>query len=199
MKFPANRARRAALLGFAALLALGLTAQAADYPEPAGDAGGGVPARRPERRARPHRRQEDGATARPAVRDREQAGRRRQYRRRFCRACDPRRLHAADGQQQHPRHQREPVQETHLQSGKGFRPDHADRHAGQYPGGQSRRAGEFAERTDRSLQGAARQDQFRLVRLRRGGASGRRTVQGGGACRYRARALQGRGAGACRT
>src|ERR1700690_1478298 len=32
MKFPANRARRAALLGLAALLALGLVAQAADYP-----------------------------------------------------------------------------------------------------------------------------------------------------------------------
>src|SRR5665213_1128441 len=32
MKFPANRARRAALLGLAALLAFGLAAQAADYP-----------------------------------------------------------------------------------------------------------------------------------------------------------------------
>ena len=43
-----------------------------------------------------------------------------------------------------------------------------------------------------SVQGAARQDQFCLVRLRRGGASRRRTVQGGSAGRYRARALQGR-------
>ena len=43
-------------------------------------------------------------------------------------------------------------------------------------------------------QGAARQDQFRFVRLWRGRASRRRIVQDGGACRYRARALQGRGA-----
>ena len=48
------------------------------------------------------------------------------------------------------------------------------------------------------VQGAARQDQFRLVRLRRRRASRRRIVQGRGARRYRARALQGRGARAAR-
>ena len=64
---------------------------------------------------------------------------------------------------------------------KDFVPDHADRHAGQYPGGQSGCAGAFAEGADRALQGAARQDQFRLVRLRRGRASRRRIVQDRGA------------------
>ena len=43
------------------------------------------------------------------------------------------------------------------------------------------------------------QAQLRLVGLRRRRASGRRAVQDRGQDRHRARALQGRGAGACRT
>ena len=49
-------------------------------------------------------------------------------------------------------------------------------------------------RADRARQGQPRQDQLRLVRPRRGGASRRRAVQGRGQDRHRARALQGRGA-----
>ena len=56
---------------------------------------------------------------------------------------------------------------------KDFVPDHADRHAGEYPRGQSECPGALAERTYRALQGATRQDQFRLVRLRCGRASRR--------------------------
>ena len=92
----------------------------------------------------------------PAVHHREPARRRRQHRRRAGRACGARRLHAADGQQQHPRHQRRALQEARLRSGEGFRPDLADRHPGQHPGGQSQRAGELDGRADRARQGAAR-------------------------------------------
>ena len=58
-----------------------------------------------------------------------------------------------------------------LQPGEGFRPHYVDRDSGQYPGGQSESAGSFAGGADRSVQGAARQDQFCFVRLWRGRAS----------------------------
>ena len=145
--------------------------------EPARHAGCCLHARRAERRACAHRRQEDGGTARPAVRDRKPPRRRRQYRGRRRRACGARRLHAADGQQQHPRHQRGLYKHLTYSPGKDFVPITLDRHAGQYPGRQSGCAGAFAEGADRARQSAARQDQFCLVRLRRGRASRRRTVQ----------------------
>ena len=64
----------------------------------------------------------------------------------------------------------------------------------QYLGGQQRCAGALAAGIDRAGQGAAGQDQLRLVRLRRRGASRRRIVQDPGASQYRARAVQRRGA-----
>ena len=46
-----------------------------------------------------------------------------------------RRLHAAARQQFDPCHQCQPLREDRLRSGKGFRADQPDRHAGQYSGG----------------------------------------------------------------
>ena len=52
---------------------------------------------------------------------------------------------------------------------------------------------------DHARQGKPGRAELRLVRPRRGGASRRRTVQVRGQDQHRARRLQGRGAGACRT
>ena len=106
------------------------------------------------------------------------------------------RLHAAQRQQQHPRHQCRALQEDQFRSAGRFRADQPDRLAGQHPGGEPGREGELDGRADRARQGQSGQDQLRFLRLRRGGASRRRVVQGRRQDRHRARALQGRGAGA---
>ena len=136
---------------------------------------------RPERRAGAHPRQEARATARPAIRDREPARRRRQYRRRAGRACGARRLHAADGQQQHPRHQCEPLPEDRLRCREGLCADQPDRLAGEYPGGQPRAAGAHDGRADRACESKARPARLCLLGLWRRRAPVRRIVQGAGA------------------
>ena len=62
-------------------------------------------------------------------------------------------------------------QETNYSPQKDFVPVTLLGTQGKHPRGQSGCAGAFAERVDRALQGAARQDQFRLVWLWRGRAS----------------------------
>ena len=165
-------------------------------PDTAGHAGRRIHAGRAERRARPHRREEDGDHPRPDLRHRQSPGRRRQHRRRDRRARRARRLYAADGQQLDPRHQCQPLQEDRLQSREGLFADLADRHAGQHPCGQSQGAGAHDGGADCACQGRARQAQLRLVGLWRGGASRRRIVQDAGRHRHRPCRLQGRGAGA---
>ena len=113
---------RLALVAASAVLLNVLPVAADGLSVPPGHAGRRIYARRTERRACAHRRQENGATARAAVRDREPARRGRQYRRRRRRACRARRLHAADGQQQHPRHQRGLYKNLNYNPGKDFVP-----------------------------------------------------------------------------
>ena len=89
-------------------------------------------------------------TSRPAVRDRQSAGRRRQRGGRGGRQRGGRRPHAPDGQQQHPGHQRGALQEDQFRSGTGLRADQPGRLAGQHPGGQSERAGALDGGADRA-------------------------------------------------
>ncbi len=99
MTFLVNRARRAALFGgIAALLALAAPAHAADYPSrPVTLVVAFTPGGPSDVLARiVGKKMEELLGA--AFRDREPARRRRQYRRRYGRARNARRLHAADGQ-----------------------------------------------------------------------------------------------------
>ena len=112
------------------------------------------------------------------------------------RACGARRLHAADGQQQHPRHQCErSTRQIDYDAGKDFVPITLIGSQANILVVNPGRAGAIAEGTDRAREGPARQAQFCFVGLRRGRASRRRTVQGGSQDRHRARAVQGRRAG----
>ena len=106
MTLIANRARRAALFGaIAAVLALAMPAQAADYPSrPVTLVVAFPPGGPSDVLARIVGKKMEELLGQPFVIE-NKPRRRRQHRRRFCRPCRRRRLHAADGQQQHPRHQ----------------------------------------------------------------------------------------------
>ena len=195
MTFLVNRARRAALFGIAALLALAAPAQAADYPSrPVMLVVAFPPGGPSDVLARIVGKKMEQLLGQPFVIE-NQPGAGGNIAAEAVAHADAGRLHAADGQQQHPRHQREPLQEAHLSiPEKDFVPI-------TLIGTQANILVVNPKVPVHSLSelialcaGAARQDQFRLVRLWRGGASRRRTVQGGGASRHRARALQGRGA-----
>ena len=120
------------------------------------------------RRARHHRAPDRSmavGAARPAVRHREPAGRRRQYRHRGGRACAAGRLHAAPGQSGE-RDQRDALRQAQLQfhprhrAGRGHRP-RAPRH-----GGQSIGSGQDGSRVHRLCQGQSGQDQHGVGRHR---------------------------------
>ena len=113
------------------------------------------------RRAR-HRRAPDGSmavgAARPAIRDREPAGCRRQYRHRGGRASAPGRLHAPACRRS-GRNQRDALRQAQFQfhprhrAGRGHHP-RAPRH-----GGESIGSGQDGSRVHRLRQGQSRQDQ----------------------------------------
>ena len=112
-------------------------------------------------------------TARPAIRNRQQAGWRHQHRHRSGRARACRRLHAAHGRELQ-RDQRGPVRQAQLQfhprhrAGRGRLP-RSLRHGGEHVG-----SGQHGSRVHRLRQGQSRQNQHGVVGRRRRGSSGRR-------------------------
>jgi tripartite-type tricarboxylate transporter receptor subunit TctC len=100
MTFLANRASRAALFGgFAVLLVLAAAAPAADYPSrPVTLVVAFPPGGPSDVLARIVGKKIEELLGQPFVIE-NKPGRRWKHRRRFCRARDGRRLHAADGQQ----------------------------------------------------------------------------------------------------
>ena len=136
--------------------------------------------------------------ARSAIRHREPAGRRQQYRHRGGRAGAAGRLHAAPGRAGE-RHQRDALRQAQLQlhprhrAGRGHRP-RATRH-----GGQSVGSGEDGSRVHRLCQGQSGQDQHGVGRQRDPLACRRRAVQDDGRRRHDPRALPRRGARASRS
>ena len=136
--------------------------------------------------------------ARPAIRHREPAGRRQQYRHRGGRACARRRLHAAPGRsgQRHQRHALRPAQfQLHPRHRAGRRPHPR----GQRHGGEPIGSGQDASRVHRLRQGQPGQDQHGVGRHRQPAARRRRAVQDDGRHRHGARALSRRRAGADRS
>ena len=120
--FRQGGAPRAVIVALAALVALAAPAQAAGYPErPVTLVVAFPPGGPSDVLARIVGKKMEQLLGQP-VRHRKQAGRRRQHRRRIRRACGARRLYAADGQQQHPRHQRGLYKKLTYSPGKDFIP-----------------------------------------------------------------------------
>ena len=136
--------------------------------------------RRPGRRQRVrHHRTPDRAMVfrapRPAIRGRDAAGRRRQYRDRVgdARAC--RRLHAVAGEL--AEHDQRRAAEAQLRIRPRHRAGRHDRSRSAGHGGQPLGAGQHGPRVHRLRQGQSRQDQHGLGRHRRATAHGGRVVQ----------------------
>ena len=147
------------------------------------------------RRRDRHRRAPDRAmavgAARPAIRHREPAGRRQQYRHRGGRACAAGRLHAAPGRCGE-RDQRDALRQAQFQfhprhrAGRGHHP-RALRH-----GGESIGSGQDGSRVHRLRQGQSGQDQHGVGRQRQHAPCGRRAVQDDDRRQHGARALSRR-------
>ena len=159
------------------------------------DAAGAHHRRLCRRRRDRHRRAPDGSmavgAARPAIRHREPAGRRQQYRHRGGRARAAGRLHAPPGQFGE-RDQRDALRQAQFQfhprhrAGRGHHP-RAQRH-----GGESIGSGQDGSRVHRLCQGQSGQDQHGVGRQRNPAPCGRRAVQDDGRRRHGARALSRR-------
>ena len=151
--------------GAAALPAVSRIARAQAYPTRPVRIIVGFAARRRDR----HPRAPDGpmavGAARPAIRRREPAGCRHQYRHRGGRACARRRLHAAPGRLAE-RDQRDALREAQFQ----FHPRHraGRRHHPPAPrhGGESIGSGQDRSRVHRLCQGQSGQDQHGVGRHR---------------------------------
>ena len=190
MKLPRRKFLHLAA-GAAALPAVSRVAWAQAYPSrPVRMIVGFARWRRGRHHRAPDRPMAVGA-ARPAIRHREPAGRRQQYRHRGGRACAAGRLHAPPGQSGE-RDQRDALRQAQFQfhprhrAGRGHHP-RAQRH-----GGESIGSGQDGSRVHRLCQGQSGQDQHGVGRHRDRAPCGRRAVQDDDRRRHGARALSRR-------
>ena len=169
----------------------GSSCRSARLSDAAGQARARFHARRPSRYPGASGQPAPGRAARPAVRDREPAGRRHHHRHRICRARRARRLHAIVGDVV-VCHQRHALRQAQLQ----FHPRHRAGRQHRFPAaggrGQSGAAGQNHPGADRLRQGQSRQDQLRHRRGRLVATRGRRAVQLHGRHRPRPCALSRR-------
>ncbi len=147
-----------------------------ELPGPARAHAHRISRRRHHRHARPYPGAEADRCLGAERRDREPAGRRRQYRRGGCGQVGARWLHhslrstVAGGQ-------RDLAAKQGVRSGQGFRPRDAGRHRAGRAGGFADLAVPFGERADRLRQGTSERAQLCLARHRHQRPSGDRDVR----------------------
>ncbi len=118
---------------------------------------GRLDAGRNQRSARAHDRRAAQRRLGPVGHRRQPVRRRRQYRRRLCRARAGRRLHADGRHRRDDDQQRLSLQEHAVRSGEGLRADHQCRGEHHLPRGPCRVAGQFGGGADRLCQGQSGQ------------------------------------------
>ena len=195
--FPRRQFMRLAA-GAAALSALPRIARAQAYPSRPVRIDRRLCGRRYGRHHRAPDRPMAVGAARPAIRHREPAGRRHQYRHRGGRACAAGRLHASRGRPVR-RDQRDALRQAQFQ----FHPRHraGRNHHPPAPshGGESIVSGQNRPRVHRLRQGQPWQDKHGVGRHRESRPCVRRAVQDDDRRQHGARALSRRGAGAHRS
>ena len=184
---------RRAIFALAAVLALATARAGADLAVEPDPPRGAVRAGRRRRPDGAHPRRSPVKAPRPADRDREQAGRGRDARRRLRREGRARRLHAAVDHAGAADHQSVSDAEAALRSVPGFHRDRDGGDGGERAGGDAEPAGQIGPRADRLRQGQSGQAELLQLGRRRELASLRRAVQDDGRDRHRACAYRGSG------
>ena len=182
--------------GAAALPVVSRIAWAQAYPARPVRIWSALPRRRERHYGAPDRPMAVGA-ARPAIRHREPAGRRRQYRHRGGRECAARWLHAAPGRYRRTRSTRHSTTSSISISSATSRRSPASS-ANPRHGGASVGSGQDGSRVHRLCQGQSGQAQHGIGRHRNPATCGRRAVQDDDRRQHGPRALSRRGAGAHR-